>query len=153
MPSPPPSAGGALAADERHRPQWRRISLGWNVLGELRQEVERRQDLIVPLGTRLHAVSILVGKGQLCDARKHSVRYGRANPKRFLDAFTFSREQVMRLSRRSALQNRRISYLSRSFLATTPRGRGNSGAIRRSLSWQHCRKHPSNESRGRHADR
>ena len=38
-------------------------SRSWNVLGALREEVERRQDLIVPLGARLHAVSMLIGKG------------------------------------------------------------------------------------------
>ena len=38
-------------------------SLGRDVLRELRQKIERGQDLIVPLGARLQAVSILVGKG------------------------------------------------------------------------------------------
>ena len=38
-------------------------SLGWYVLGKLSQKIERRQDLIVPLGAGLHAVSIRVGKG------------------------------------------------------------------------------------------
>ena len=45
-------------------------SFRWDVLRELRQKIERGQDLIVPLGARFSAVSILVGKGPAADGNK-----------------------------------------------------------------------------------
>jgi hypothetical protein len=39
-------------------------ALGWNVLGELAQKVQRREDLEIPLGPGYDAVSIRVGKAR-----------------------------------------------------------------------------------------
>ena len=54
-------------------------SLRWDVLGELRQKIERRKDLTVPLVARLHAISILVRKGParlLLRLVDHLTRFG-----------------------------------------------------------------------------